>query len=60
MKKRKLKKWIVCDCNEDSNEVGVGVGVGVVIQNSKSEVIANLSEKISLLSLVVTLKILTT
>ena len=58
MKKRKLKKWIVCDCNEDSNEVGVGVGV--VIQNSKSEVIANLSEKISLLSLVVTLKILTT
>ena len=49
-----MKKWIFCDCNEDSNEVGVGV----VIPNSKSEVMIDLFEKILLPSSVVTLEIL--
>ena len=50
-----MKKWIFCDCNENSNEVGIGV----VIQNSKSEVITYLFEKILLPSSVFTLEILT-
>ena len=50
-----MKKWIFCDCNENSNEVGIDV----VIQNSKSKVITYLFEKILLPSSVFILEILT-